>query len=102
MNLLRFARALAAASLGLVLSGAPALAATPSPAQPPVVAPAEAHRSPLPRDQDNAVEQRQRHYAEREAAAPHAADFKGNGVGVYIGGSTLAVVLIVVLVVVLL
>jgi len=41
-------------------------------------------------------------YAQREAAHPEAAAFSGDGSAIYIGGSTLAVVLIVVLVVVLL
>lgn len=42
-------------------------------------------------------------YAEREAQQPQTADFKGGeGVGVYIGGSAVAVILFVVLLVVLL
>jgi hypothetical protein len=97
-----FTRALAGAALGIALSGAPAFAAGAPATQPAVVAPAEPRQSPLPKDQDGALEQRQRHYAQREAAAPQTSAFKGNGVGVYIGGSTLAVVLVVVLVVVLL
>lgn len=43
-----------------------------------------------------------RSYAEREAAAPQTANFKGQGAGIYIGGSTAAVVLLIVLVVILL
>jgi hypothetical protein len=43
-----------------------------------------------------------RSYAEREAAAPQTAAFKGQGAGIYIGGSTAAVVLLIVLVVILL
>jgi len=92
------ARAVAAACLGLALFGAPVFAVA-APAQPVAAAasPARASRPPT-----SEAQQRQRRYAEREAANPRAADFKGNGVGIYIGGSTLAVVLVVVLVVVLL
>jgi hypothetical protein len=97
MNTLRFARALAALCLGLALFGAPAFAGTASPTQPPVIAPAETQPA-----RANDLQERQRRYAEREAATPQTRAFKGNGVGVYIGGSTLAVVLVVVLVVVLL
>ena len=92
------ARWLAALALGLALIGAPALAHG-APASTPVLSagattPAEAAPSDGHR--------RQLRYAEREAASPRAADFKGSGAGIYIGGSTLAVVLIVVLIVVLL
>ncbi|HEY2904126.1 MAG TPA: hypothetical protein VGL59_26295 [Polyangia bacterium] len=40
-------------------------------------------------------------YARREAQAPQIADFKGGEAGVYIGGSTVAVVLLVVLLLIL-
>lgn len=41
-------------------------------------------------------------YAAREKAAPQLADFKGgDSAGIYIGGSTLAVVLLIVLLVIL-
>jgi hypothetical protein len=40
-------------------------------------------------------------YARREAQVPQIADFKGGRADVYIGGSTLAVVLLVVLLVIL-
>ena len=61
-------------------------------------APATKGTLPLPHD----TQARQLRYAEREAASPGAKEFKGNGVGIYVGGSTLAVVLVIVLVVVLL
>lgn len=42
-------------------------------------------------------------YAAREKAAPQLADFKGgDSTGIYIGGSTLAIVLLIVLIVILL
>jgi hypothetical protein len=92
---------LAATCLGLALLGAPALA-TAAPVPPAAAAapaaPATTPALPLPQD----VQERQRRYAQREAQNPAAADFEGNGVGLYIGGSTLAVVLVIVLVVVLL
>ncbi|HVZ73160.1 MAG TPA: hypothetical protein VHJ20_12355 [Polyangia bacterium] len=71
----------------------PAISATASAAPAPVVAPAPA--SPM-------SPARQRDYAAREAASPQTADFQGNGAGIYIGGSTLAVVLLIVLIILLL
>jgi hypothetical protein len=85
--------------LGVALVGTPALAASPrtgSAAAAPAPA-VESEGAPRPR-----ADTRQARYAARETAAPRAADFKGNGVGIYIGGSTLAVVLVVVLILVLL
>ena len=41
-------------------------------------------------------------YARRESAAKNLEGFKGGGAGIYIGGSTLAVVLIIVLIIVIL
>jgi hypothetical protein len=89
------ARSIAALGLGAALIGWPAVA---SAAPRPVPAATTTDVGAPPSD----VHERELRYAEREAASPRAADFKGNGVGVYIGGSTLAVVLIVVLIVVLL
>ena len=90
----------ASLGLGLTLLGAPAFAATPTTAgATEQTTPADSKDSPRPARE---VSTRQTGYAEREAANPRAAEFKGNGAGVYIGGSTLAVVLIVVLIVVLL
>jgi hypothetical protein len=91
----RLLRAIAALGLGLVLVGAPTIAnATPAPT--PTLA------APKARDATTRDQPRSASYAAREAVAPRAADFKGNGAGIYIGGSTLAVVLVVVLVLVLL
>ena len=98
MSTPRLARFIAVACLGLALSTVPSLAnaaTTPPPAQ---TAPATKE---IPSSSSDA-HQRQARYAERQAASPRAADFQGKGVGIYIGGSTLAVVLVVVLVVVLL
>ncbi|SRR5258708_39740885 len=92
------ARWLAALGLGLALVGAPALAKG-APAS--TTFPTASVASPAARASGD-VHQRQLHYAQREAANPRPADFKGNGAGIYIGGSTLAVVLVVVLIVVLL
>jgi hypothetical protein len=93
-------RGLLAACFGLALAVSPVVAhaAPVAPSVPSVGAPstettatAEGHTAPSTRS-----------YAEREAAAPQTADFKGQGAGIYIGGSTAAVVLLIVLVVVLL
>jgi hypothetical protein len=55
----------------------------------------EAGAAPTPR--------RDSDYAAREARAPQAAKFKGgDSVGIYLGGSTVAVILLVVLLVILL
>jgi hypothetical protein len=93
----RLAHGLTALTLGLALAGTPALAAV-APPTPPAVPASRAGDDAAPAP----AKSRARGYADREAAAPRAADFKGNGVGIYIGGSTLAVVLVIVLVVVLL
>jgi hypothetical protein len=93
----RLLRAIAALGLGLVLVGAPTIAnATPAPSSAPALT------APKPGDAPTDAHARRASYGAREAAAPRAADFKGNGAGIYIGGSTLAVVLVVVLILVLL
>jgi hypothetical protein len=89
-----------AIGLGLTLVGAPALAAPPATPSS-LRAAATQGGAPAP-TRSLAAPARERGYAQREAATPRNADFKGNGVGIYIGGSTLAVVLVVVLIVVLL
>jgi hypothetical protein len=63
--------------------------------------PREALPPPVTGTPEQANEQTLR-YAAREAETPQLATFEGGSAGVYIGGSTLAVVLIVVLIVVLL
>ena len=89
------------AALGLVLTlvGAPAFAAPSAMADAPASESTTARGTPTPAvpalDRGHA-------YARREAAAPVAAEFRGKGAGVYIGGSTVAVVLVVVLIVLLL
>ena len=94
----RLLRAVAALGLGLVLVGAPTMAnATPDDAPT-----AAALSAPKPSHAPTDARARRASYATREAAAPRAADFKGNGAAIYIGGSTLAVVLVVVLILVLL
>jgi hypothetical protein len=97
-------RLLATLGLGLALVGAPALA-TAAPAavaaigtNGPVKADATTDPAPMRADAHG----RKLSYAERDAANVRAADFNGDGSAIYIGGSTLAVVLIVVLVLVLL
>ena len=89
---------LTALALGLTLFGTPAFAAPA--ASPPSTQSAPA-ASPTETDGASKAPGRASRYAQREAATPRAADFKGNGAGIYIGGSTLAVVLLVVLIVVL-
>jgi hypothetical protein len=87
-------------ALGLTLLGAPAFAATPAtPDSAPSLGETASKDSPRAAHE---ISSRQTGYAQREAANPRTAEFKGNGAGIYIGGSTLAVVLIIVLIVVLL
>ncbi|HSZ82646.1 MAG TPA: hypothetical protein VLA14_10200 [Polyangia bacterium] len=93
----RLLRAIAALGLGLVLVGAPTIANA-APVAPSAPALTTATKDTTPND----GQPRRASYAAREAAAPHAADFKGNGAGIYIGGSTVAVVLVIVLILVLL
>jgi hypothetical protein len=85
--------------VGLLVGGAPPLAtAAPaaSPAPPTLVAPPPAER--LPED----ANRRQLRYAEREAASPRSAEFKGgDSVAIYIGGGAVTLVLLIVLIVVL-
>ena len=100
MKITRLGLWAACLALGLTLLGAPAFAASPA-------APDSAASLGAPATKDSPrpaheIASRQTGYAQREAANPRAAEFKGNGAGIYIGGSTLAVVLIVVLIVVLL
>ena len=89
------------ASLG---ASASAWASQPAPVQParPAVAPIPAAPTNSTTSTTPAPS-RDRQYAAREAKSPQAAKFKGGeGVGLYIGGSTVAVILFVVLLVVLL
>jgi hypothetical protein len=66
------------------------------------VSPMVAHAAPVAPTATVEPSPSTRSYAEREAAAPQTAAFKGQGAGIYIGGSTAAVVLLIVLVVILL
>jgi hypothetical protein len=97
MTIPNLSRHLAAACFGLALAGAPVIAHA-APVAAPAAATAPATTTPTHGDAARASHD----YAAREAAAPQTADFKGQGAGIYIGGSTLAVVLVVVLVVILL
>jgi hypothetical protein len=97
----RLARGFATLGLGLSLAAAPAVAGA---------APTKdvAAQTEAPAKKANVISttsgarSREASYAERQEQNPRTAAFKGNGAGIYIGGSTLAVVLVVVLVVVLL
>jgi hypothetical protein len=88
------------ATLGLALAVSLSLGTTPVQAATPVAlaAPAAPTKAAHAKPSGDA----EHRYAQREAEHPDAAAFNGDGTAVYIGGSTLAVVLIVVLVVVLL
>lgn len=91
-------RGLFTACFGLALAVSPVVAHA-APAAPSV------HSDETPSTRTTATVEHSpstRSYAEREAAAPQTAAFKGQGAGIYIGGSTAAVVLLIVLVVVLL
>ncbi len=83
-----------ALAVALTPAAAPALASAAS-APPPAqeVAPTSTH----PRADDPAAD-----YAQREAAAQTLEAFTGGGAGVYIGGSTLAIVALIVLLVLVL
>lgn len=97
----------AGTSLGFA---SPALAGQPVPVAPAPVAPDRPATAPLAAPAAKTTTSsatpsstRDRQYAAREAKSPQAAKFKGGeGVGLYIGGSTVAVILFVVLLVVLL
>lgn len=95
-----FMRGFATLCLGVALAAAPAMVSA-APVAPAAADTADtaAKKNAVPTDDPH---HRNQSYAERQAENPRTAAFKGNGVGVYIGGSTLAVVLVVVLVVVLL
>lgn len=94
------ARFLTTTCLGLALLAAPTIAsAAPVPPAAAAVAPAtQPAKAATTGDVDDAAQR----YAARESSAPQTAAFKGQGAGIYIGGSTAAVVLLIVLVVVLL
>ena len=92
------------ATLGLALAVSVSLGTTPVQAATPVALAASAaptKATPTKATPTQPADDAER-YAQREAAHPEAATFNGDGSAVYIGGSTLAVVLIIVLVVVLL
>jgi hypothetical protein len=91
-----------ASALLLALLGVPSVARAANTREVPVVvdeAPARSLAEPA-RSDDAAAEAS--HYAAREAAAPALGKFKGGGAGIYIGGSALTVILVVVLIVILL
>jgi hypothetical protein len=69
---------------------------------PPLAAEVPAPAPARPVVQTSAVPAGSPAYAAREAAATALEQFEGGGVGIYIGGSTLAIVLLIVLLVVLL
>jgi hypothetical protein len=89
------------ATLGLALAVSVSLGTTPVQAATPVALAAPTKATPTKATPTQPADDAGR-YAQREAAHPEAAAFNGDGSAVYIGGSTLAVVLIVVLLVVLL
>ncbi len=97
---LRGSRWLAAMSLGLFLSLSPQMARADARATSPSAT--EVETTPPAADSQEGASHRELRYARREATTPQAAAFKGQGRAIYIGGSTLAIVLIVVLIVVLL
>ena len=99
----RFKLWISALGLALMFVGSSAHAAAPTTTDEPTSETASTTASDGARRTSVApLGDRARSYAQREAATPRAGDFKGNGAGIYIGGSTLAVALVVVLVVVLL
>jgi hypothetical protein len=93
---------IAALVLGTFLVVAPGRASAATP--PPTRAPVSALANPAPADgTPEDANQRALTYAQREARTPNAASFKGgDGAGIYISGSAVAVVLLVVVLVVLL
>jgi hypothetical protein len=98
----RLGQWIAAMSLGMFLALAPQMARAEANALAPTAAATDVTTPAPGADSPETASQRQLRYARREAATPQAAAFKGQGSAIYIGGSTLAVVLIIVLIVVLL
>jgi hypothetical protein len=93
-------------TLGMMLGLAPMATAAHAAGNGPAAARHEGREAmppspPLAGTPEQANEQTLR-YAAREAETPQLATFEGGSAGVYIGGSTVAVVLIIVLLVVLL
>jgi len=70
------------------------------PSAPP--APAATQTVPAASTTADETSAREVQYGQRETQTPQAADFTGGAVGLFIGGSTLAVVLLIVLLVILL
>jgi hypothetical protein len=97
----QFGRWIAAMSLGMFLALAPQLARAEGNV-PSAASEVADGTTPPAADSPETAGQRELRYARREAATPQAASFKGQGSAIYIGGSTLAIVLIIVLIVVLL
>jgi hypothetical protein len=89
-------------SLGMFLAVAPQMARAEANVVSPSSQTAPTDSTSPAADSPETASKRQLRYAEREAATPQAAEFKGQGSAIYIGGSTLAIILIVVLIVVLL
>ena len=102
MNTHRFKLCIAALGLALTFVGAPAFAASATTAVESGEAETAAASGNTSSEPAVAPVNRAAVYARREATTPQAAEFKGKGAGIYIGGSTAAVVLVIVLVVILL
>ncbi|HEX3695782.1 MAG TPA: hypothetical protein VH374_10365 [Polyangia bacterium] len=101
MTLISLKRQVATAVLAVLLVGTAGSARADAGGQPnPPVSSVPAQTVPGPAASEESL-LGQSDYAQREAQVPQIADFKGGSVGVYIGGSTLAVVLLVVLLVIL-
>jgi hypothetical protein len=106
MTLDKIRKHIAATVLGVLLLGTAAgqaRAAGPTGPSAPPPAPAATQTAPAASttttDETSA---RAIEYGQRETQSPQAADFKGGAVSLFIGGSTLAVVLLIVLIVILL
>lgn len=104
MTLDKVRQHIAASVLGVLLLGTAAgnaRAAEPSvPVAPAPVATQTAPASTAATTDETGAREIQ--YGQRETQSPQAANFKGGAVGVFIGGSTIAVVLLIVLLVILL
>src|SRR3954447_6877930 len=89
-----------ATALMVVILGGPAVASAGVTGKP-VATQAETSRSATNPGNEPPITDAEQ-YAQRESQAKNLERFKGGGAGVYIGGSTLAIVLLIVLIVILL
>jgi hypothetical protein len=106
MTLDKIRKHIAATVLAVLLLGTAAgQARAAGPAGPSVPPPAPAATQTIPAESTTTTDEtgaRAIEYGQRETQSPQAANFRGGAVGLFIGGSTVAVVLLLVLLIILL